>query len=305
MTACTLSADTAEKIQGTEHRAQGTAYRPRAQSTGTAYRRSVLCALCAVPFPAAILVSSLVAVAAFRGRALTGGGAALAVVVGFLVLAGTGWPGGLALGAFFVSSTMVSRRAEEHEPVWLDAPGNRRNPWQVAANGGVAAAGGLLGLLGQPALGLAVVACALAAAAADTWATSWGMSAPGDPIDIWRRTRVPKGTSGAISLRGTLGGLSGGALVAAAPLLAGAPLSLFAIAAGTGAVGMLADSLLGATIQGGFYCPVCELPSERPVHRCGARTRLVRGRAWLGNDAVNLLATALAGLGGAAWWAAR
>jgi len=54
------------------------------------------------------------------------------------------------------------------KPAWLDAPGHQRNAAQVGANGGVAALGGLIALLGNPALGLAIVSCSLAAAAADT-----------------------------------------------------------------------------------------------------------------------------------------
>ena len=244
----------------------------------------------------AAVISAIVALLAFRYRALTGDGALLAFLVGFLVLAGTGWAGGIALGAFFVSSTLLSRRAEKHEPAWLDAPGNRRNAWQVLANGGPAAAGGLIGLLGRPAMGLAIVVSSLAAAAADTWATSWGMSSAGDPIDIRRWKRVPKGTSGGISLRGTLGGVGGALLVAAAPLAAGAPVRLLLAGTVSGIAGMMADSLIGATLQGRFFCPVCKLQSERRIHRCGAPTVPTGGWPALTNDGVNLLATALAGL---------
>jgi uncharacterized membrane protein len=68
---------------------------------------------------------------------------------------------------------------------------------------------------------------------------------------------------------------------------------------------MLGDSLLGATLQGRFTCPACDLPSERRVHRCGAATRLTGGWRALDNDGVNLLATTIAGLWGLAWWALR
>jgi uncharacterized protein (TIGR00297 family) len=249
----------------------------------------------------AAVLSALIAFFAFRARALTADGAVLAFLVGFLVLAGTGWPGGLALGAFFVSSTFLSRRAEKHEPAWLDAPGNRRNAWQVLANGGVAALGGLIGLLGRPATGLAIVACSLAAAAADTWATSSGMASAGDPVDVLRWKRVPKGTSGGVSLRGTLGGVGGAIVVATAPLMAGAPASLLLAGAVTGTIGMVADSLIGATLQGRFICPACELQSERPIHRCGNRTVPTGGLTGLTNDGVNFLATAVAGLIGSIW----
>jgi uncharacterized membrane protein len=77
------------------------------------------------------------------------------------------------------------------------------------------------------------------------------------------------------------------------------------VAFGSGVAGMLADSLLGATLQGRFYCAACGLPSERTVHRCGNDTRLEGGLAALSNDGVNLLATAVGGGLGAAWWALR
>jgi len=253
----------------------------------------------------AALLSAIVAALAFRLRALTAGGAILAFMVGFLVLAGTGWPGGLALFAFFVTSTILSRKAERHQPDWVDAPGNRRNALQVAANGGVAALGGLLAMLGWTSLGAVIVISSLAAAAADTWATSLGMSARGDPMDIRRWKRVSKGTSGGVSLRGSAGGLAGAALVAATPLAAGASPALLPVALVAGIAGMFADSLLGATLQGRFYCPVCNLPSERKLHRCGTATRCEGGVAALTNDGVNFLATGVAGLLGAVWWALR
>ena len=251
------------------------------------------------------ITSLLITAIGYRARALSISGAATAFVVGLLVLWGTGGRGLLALGAFFVTSSLLSRKSQRHEPDWLDAPGHQRNGAQVAANGGVAAFGGSLALLGEPQLGLTIVVSSLAAAAGDTWATSIGMSSPKEPLDIWRWKRVPKGTSGGVSTRGTLGGVAGAITIASVPLLAGAPPALALAAASTGILGMLLDSLLGAIAQGRFFCDACGQPSERRVHRCGQNTRVTGGQAWLGNDGVNALATAFAGAVGAAWWALR
>src|SRR6188768_1917007 len=120
------------------------------------------------PFLASIITLLVVALG-YRSRALTGSGAVAALLVGMLVVAGTGLPGLLALGAFFITSSLISRRSERYEPAWLDAPGHRRDATQVAANGGIAAIGGLIGLAGHPEPGLVIVTCSLAAAAADTW----------------------------------------------------------------------------------------------------------------------------------------
>ena len=248
------------------------------------------------------MVSAGVAAAAWRAQALTGAGAVTAWVVGTLVLAGTGWAGGAVLAAFFVSSSAVSRLAPA--PPGLDPKGERRDPRQVAANGAVAAAVALVGLE-EPPLGLWLLTGTLAAAAADTWATSLGALSSTDPRSIVGGRRVPRGTSGGITLMGSLGALAGAALVAGTAVVAGGPAALLGAGTLVGFLGMAADSLLGATLQARFRCPACDRASEWPVHRCGTPTRLEGGLRWLDNDAVNFASTALAAVLAFAAWAWR
>lgn len=258
--------------------------------------------------PLALSLAVAVSIVAWHARTLTPDGALAAIGVGTLVLAGTGWPGGAALVAFFAGSSVVSRLGDARTPRWLDAKGNERDAAQVLANGGVAAIGGLVGLLSDPRMGLSAVLCALSTAGADTWATSLGAFSRTPPIHLTRRERVPAGTSGAVSWVGTLGGVAGGGLVAAAGLLGGtvAPAlglrmtpSLAGVAVLAGVGGMALDSLLGATLQARFHCPACDQPSERRTHRCGTPTALTGGHRWLDNDVVNALATMAAGCVGA------
>ena len=226
-----------------------------------------------------------------------------AVIVGTLVVAGTGWPGGAVLAAFFVSSTAVGRLAPPRPG--LDAKGERRDPYQVLANGGPAALGALLGL-GNPALGLWVVTGSLAAAAADTWATSLGGLSRRAPRLLWFGRLVAPGTSGGMTLVGCAAAAGGAVLVAAVGAAAGPAPGLLPAGTLVGFAGMLADSALGAGWQGRFHCPACDVASDWRVHRCGTRTVRQGGLRWLDNDAVNLSATALAAvLAGAAWLAWR
>jgi uncharacterized protein (TIGR00297 family) len=256
-----------------------------------------------IPIIHAAAIATGVALAGVAVGALTPAAGLAAIGVGTAVAAGTGWVGLVGLGAFFFSSSTVSRLTERFQPVWVDAKGNRRDPWQVWANGGVAAVGGLLGLLGNDQVAIWIALPSLAAAAADTWATSVGALSKSDPIHVWHRLRVPKGTSGGVSLIGTLGGIAGAGMVAFLPGLVGAPPVLCRAAFLIGILGMVADSILGGTVQGRYEGPACGLPSERARHRCGARTRWAGGLPWLGNDGVNLFATLLAGLAGWGWWA--
>jgi uncharacterized membrane protein len=240
-----------------------------------------------------------VALAAWRIGALTAGGALAAWLVGSAVVLGSGWGGGAVLAAFFVSSTAIGRLAPPRP--WLDAKGERRDAWQVLANGGPAALGALLGLI-EPGLGLWIVTGSLAAAAADTWATSLGGRSGGEPRLLFFGPAVPAGTSGGMTPAGCLAALAGAAVVATTGVLAGAHPALLPVGTGIGFGGMIADSALGARWQGRFRCPACDLPSEWPAHRCGTRTIPTGGFTWLSNDGVNLAATMLAALAAGAGW---
>jgi uncharacterized protein (TIGR00297 family) len=240
-----------------------------------------------------------VALFAWRGRALTGGGAAAAWLVGTLVVTGTGWAGGAVLAAFFVSSSAVGRLAPARPG--LDAKGERRDQLQVGANGGPAAIGALLGLH-DPAVGLWIVTGSLAAAAADTWATSIGGRSRTPPRLLLGGRRVPPGTSGGMTVMGCAAAAVGALLVAATGAAVGSAPALLPLATLIGFAGMAADSALGAGWQGRFHCPLCDVASEWRVHRCGTRTVWQGGLRWLDNDGVNLAATALAGALAAAAW---
>jgi len=146
--------------------------------------------------------------------------------------------------AFFVLSTLLSHR------------GTARNERQVIANGGIAALAALAG-------NWLWFAGAIAAANADTWATEIGSHSRTPPRLITSWARVSAGTDGGMTLLGTAGGVAGAAFIAGVSYLLGQR-GVLVIATG-GVVGMLLDSLLGATVQG-----------------------KVR---WMDNDAVNLAAT--------------
>ena len=249
-----------------------------------------------MPLPLAITLSHLTALLGWRLRALTGAGAIVAGLVGTCILTATGWPGFAALGTFFLGSSIISRLAPDRGADRFDTKGNRRDAWQVLANGGAAAVAALL--LGADALG--VVTVSLAAAAADTWATSFGGWSRTPPRHLLSWRVVPAGTSGGVTLLGTAGAALGAGLVALASAVVGPSWSLFSPALLLGMLGMLIDSLLGAAAQGRFHCAACDQPTERRMHRCGRSTTHTGGLAWLTNDAVNALATGSATLLG--WW---
>jgi len=244
-----------------------------------------------------------------RLRALSPSGTAAASVLAttFLALGGRRWtvPG----TAFFGLSSALSKWPRSCGPAQTDGKGSERDATQVAANGVVA----WLCLLVQARArtdtatdhALYAAGCgALAAAAADTWATEIGTRSGAMPRSIRTGARVAPGTSGGISWPGTLGGALGAASVAlpaAATLPSEAlPRRLAAALVGSGVAGMLADSWVGATLQARYEAPGSAGRTEQRPHP-GAQP--VRGHAWITNDTVNLIGTAAGALaaGGIAW----
>ena len=252
-----------------------------------------------MPLPLALALSTIIALLGWRLGTLTGVGALAASVVGTSIGTMTGWAGMAALGAFFIGSSVISRLAPDRGAEQLDTKGNQRDEWQVLANGGAAALAALV--LGPAAL--PVVTISLAAAAADTWATAVGGWSRTPPRHLLTGQQVPPGTSGGVTLIGTAGAALGAGLVGLASATVAGSSSLFSPALLLGMLGMVVDSILGATAQGRFHCPGCDQPTERRVHRCGQSTRHTGGLAWLTNDGVNLIATGTATVLG--WWVSR
>jgi uncharacterized membrane protein len=149
----------------------------------------------------------------------------------------------------------------------------------------------------------AVAAGALAASAADTWATEVGTWIGGTPRSAWNWRRVAPGTSGGMTMAGTLA-MVGGAILVALVVYASRWGRGHAIAALLGVLsGAVADTVIGATLQERRRCLGCGEYTERLVHTCGSRTRVSRGIPGVGNDTVNLIATIIGG--GIAFWAAE
>jgi len=209
---------------------------------------------------------------------LSRGGVLAALVVGGAVALGTGWGGVAVLFAFFLTST------------WLTPGGGHRTAVQVAANGGVAAATALLARIDP--VCTAAFAGALAAAAADTWSTEIGGRSRSAPRLVTTGAVVAKGTSGGVTWLGTAGGAAGAVFIAVAAALTGlvGRQAFWFVAAG-GIAGGLADSLLGATVQVRYRCPVCGRLGESRRDGCGVRADLAAGLAFVTNDTVNLAAT--------------
>ncbi|MBI4786187.1 MAG: DUF92 domain-containing protein [Chloroflexi bacterium] len=243
-------------------------------------------------------LSLVIAALAYQRGSLAFSGAVGAVIVGTTIFAGGGWTWGLLLVAFFVTSSALSHyRARAKEPLSEKfQKGHRRDMAQVLANGGW---GALLAFsfayAPQPILFIAF-AGAIATVNADTWATELGVLSKSLPRLVTNGRMVPVGTSGGVTLLGTLVAFGGASLIGVLAFFANlfSPISNFLvvpIAAVAGLLGSLFDSLLGATAQAIYYCDYDQQETEAARHRCGRDTRLVRGWRWLDNDGVNFLAS--------------
>ncbi|MDR7467348.1 MAG: DUF92 domain-containing protein [Armatimonadota bacterium] len=177
---------------------------------------------------------------------LTRDGLIAAAAVGTLVFGFGGFAPAALLVTFFISSSLLTRWRADRKT----HPEHRRgrSGSQVLANGGVATVLSTWYAL-SPSPGLAVaIAGAIAAATADTWATEVGLLSRRPPRLITTWQPVTPGTSGGITVLGTLAGAGGAAVIAFfgafLHLAPWAPVWLGGIAA------MVVDSLLGATVEG-------------------------------------------------------
>lgn len=239
-----------------------------------------------------LAVLSLIALFAYKKKWLTLSGAASAIVLGLIVL----WMGGVSAFIiflfFFVSSSLVSKMSKFVNR--SEKKGSQRDIVQVLANGLPAVLA--IMLIRVPSLSLASLAAFSAAnaeAAADTWSGSFGVMSKKDPVSIITFTKVPRGISGGVTALGFLGGFSASLLVAVLSIgVFGHSLGIACIIAGSGFLGSVIDSVLGAVVQVQYRAKDGSLTEKDEEN--GEKNERVRGIPGFDNDAVNFTSGILA-----------
>ncbi|MCM3340417.1 DUF92 domain-containing protein [Paenibacillus sp. MER TA 81-3] len=250
--------------------------------------------------------SLLVAGAAWWKRSLTKSGAAAAVIMGTIYY-GSGdllWFG--LLLTFFVTSTGWSKWKKRMKVRFdeLYEKTGERDAGQVLANGGIGMILCLLNYIAPNSIWMWLFIGVMATVNADTWATEIGSLSPKPPRSILTGRIVPAGTSGAVSVIGTLASVAGALTIGIAAVVFmlilneqhnWIDLGVIIGAAGIGGVaGAMLDSLFGATVQASYRCSKCGADTERTEH-CGIPTVLVRGAGWMNNDRVNMITSCAGG----------
>jgi uncharacterized protein (TIGR00297 family) len=172
-------------------------------------------------------------------------------ILGWLVYKGGGYTGLAMLTSFFILGTAATswKKKEKMLIKGHAAHQSTRTAGQVIANGGVAAITGLFVLLFpryEPLLQI-MMAASLAAAAADTLSSELGMIYGRRYYHILTWQPDEKGLDGVVSREEWLIGIAASAVIAVVYALGhGWNTRVFLVLIGTGTLGNLIDSLLGA-----------------------------------------------------------
>jgi len=244
----------------------------------------------------------LLAIIAKLTKLLTFSGSIAAFIVGFLTFRYLGIGGWVLLMLFFLTANILSKMSQAIAKTiesGIQKKGGTRDWAQVLANGLLATASALYYGLSGHIVALIMFGAAIAASTADTWAGEAGVLSKRPPVSIRTFKVVPVGMSGGVTWLGTFSSLVGSIMIATAWYAMFAdysdPMWLFlaSIVAVAGALGSLADSFLGATLQGHYYDPKRKQVTEHE-RRDGVTFELCRGVRWIDNDVVNFLSTTVA-----------
>jgi uncharacterized protein (TIGR00297 family) len=247
-----------------------------------------------VPPAAQLLIgvglAAVMALLARSRRLLSSSGVVAALVVATPCVA-AGWDWVVILVSFFVSATALSKTGEARKQSSagdIVEKGSERDARQVLANGGTFAVAAAASLIWPSDIWQLAGAGSIAAATADTWATEIGILSKRAPRSIVSWNEVEPGTSGGVTMSGTLAAFGGAAQIALIVLVLGWPIRAAYAAIAGGVAGATIDSIIGGSIQARRWCTACQRGTERAVHACGTMTSHSGGIRWLHNDLVNL-----------------
>ena len=127
----------------------------------------------------------------------------------------------------------------------------------------------------------------ISAAMSDTWGTEFGKLSKVRPISIINFKSVDHGTSGGITIIGTLGSIIGAYILGVVTyLITNTRIEIIYYVIICGFLSSLFDSILGDKIQGKYETDIGEYVESK-----GHNTKLISGFSYINNSAVNFLST--------------
>jgi uncharacterized protein (TIGR00297 family) len=236
--------------------------------------------------------------AGWKKRLLSLSGAIAAIITGLTISYSFGWEGLFILIVFFVSSSSWSTfKKREKQSIEERLAKNSVRDWQqVLANGGAGILFSFFYILTNDSVWFLAYGASVAAVNSDTWASEIGPLSRLMPISMKTFRRVSRGTSGAISLLGTLAAIMGALFVSMFFLFVSGSVNTYLVLliALSGFLGNVVDTLIGAFFQLEYECKQCYLKTEAPKH-CGIPAKKIKGYKIVNNEFVNLSASLFAG----------
>lgn len=238
------------------------------------------------------LVLLLVVFLSIWRKWLTSSGILGAFLLGFIVLYFGGFSCFTLFFFFFFFSSLLSKLKRSVNK--REKKGSQRDLMQVIANGLPAVLGLFLTrIYPLNAIGFVGFASAIAEATADTWSSTFGIMSKKDPLSIVSFTKVPKGISGGVTVLGLFAGFLGSFLISILYFFViNSSWHHLLIITGTGFLGSVIDSVLGATVQVHYRRDDGTLTEKEWDEN--KRLSRARGIPGFDNDIVNLVSGLLA-----------
>ena len=187
------------------------------------------------------------------------------------------------LVVFFITSSALSFVQKEN----INKKDSNRNINQVFSNGGPALFICIANYFQPSDLLYPCFLASVAAANSDTWGTELGKLSKANPIDIISGKKVQHGTSGGITIIGTIGSLFGSITIGIIGYLFIIDKTIILLVVISGFLSSLMDSMLGSTNQARFISPEGNIITEKYE----MNYFLYTGSKIINNDTVNLYCT--------------
>ena len=225
----------------------------------------------------------LILFVAYSKRYLSVSGLVGAIIMAIFLLGFGGSNYLYPLVIFFITSSALSFVQKES----INKKNSNRNINQVFSNGGPALFICIANYFQPSDLLYPCFLASVAAANSDTWGTEMGKLSKSNPIDIISGNEVPNGTSGGITIIGTIGSLFGSITIGIIGYLFIIDKTIILLVVISGFLSSLIDSILGSTKQARFISPDGNILTEKNK----MNYFLYTGSKIITNDTVNLYCT--------------